>query len=363
MLRLVILRLLESLFRRFWLYPIPIVVMVLAAIATAMTTPPIYRSSGMLVVQGQSLVASLNNLPGQGSSWYSPSSTAVSQIHELLQTEAFVRSVVKGTPLEAQMNGSAEQKASAYATVLSAIWIQSSGENLVRFGANYDDPETAARLAQGLVEGYIIWKLNTDRQDSIAAQAFFRDLLVPYQAELDEAQSNLERYIMSNPAPIRGTRPEEEQIELTRLQNDVRQAEQRVQDIIQKEETAQLRQIQDEQGIRQGYLMIDAPTVPIMPANGLRQRVMDSMIFIAVGVVLSLGAVVGNAVLDRSLRFPIDSVHQLYLPVLAVVPSAKVSELPADNKRAVPHVVRSSGGEHGGGSHQLAVSVAPSTND
>lgn len=38
------------------------------------------------------------------------------------------------------------------------------------------------------------------------------------------------------------------------------------------------------------------------------------------GVFLSIGAIVGSAIIDRSLRLPIDVSHRLELPVLALIP-------------------------------------------
>ena len=46
----------------------------------------------------------------------------------------------------------------------------------------------------------------------------------------------------------------------------------------------------------------------------------SGLIFVVVGVVLSIMGILGGALLDRSHRFAIDVRHTLDLPVLALVP-------------------------------------------
>jgi capsular polysaccharide biosynthesis protein len=316
------LKLLESFFRHRWLYLLPIVVMIVAAGIAIAIAKPRYSSAGSLYVQSGSLVNSLNNLPKDGGVvWITQSQVTTNQIKELLQTEAFVRSVVKGTLLEVKLNGDVEQRAKVIKDVNKALIVAPAGDNLVTFGAEFEDPKVAYQLASQLTESYILWKLNSDRQDSLAAQSFFVDLAPPYQDTLDKARRALEDYIKTHPTPVRGERPELESIEVTRLQGEVSQAQTRVEEVRQKEESARLAQIQAERGVRQAYLIIDAPKVPIKRINGLQVLVMSNLLFVIVGVILSVIGVIGSALIDRSLRFPMDVVNDLHLPVLAAIPN------------------------------------------
>jgi capsular polysaccharide biosynthesis protein len=321
MVRLAILKLLESYFRHRWLYLLPIMLMAVAAGISIVRAKPLYSSAGSLYIQSGSLVKSLNDLPNANASWWvTPSQVTVNQIKELLQTEAFVRSVVKGTLLEADLNGDLEQRAKVIKDVNKALTVTSAGDNLVTFSAEFEDPQVAYQLASQLPESYVLWKLNSDRQDSLAAQSFFGDLVAPYQAQLDTARRNLQTYIEANPVPVRGDRPELERIEIERLQGEVTQAQTRVEEVRQKEESARLVQIQAERGVRQTYLIIDAPKQPTQRVNGLRTLLMSNLLFLVIGIILSVVGVIGSAVLDGSLRFPVESTLALHLPVIAMIP-------------------------------------------
>lgn len=329
MVRLVLLKLLESFFRHRWLYLLPILVMTAAAGAAIATSKPLYSSSGSLYIQNGSLVKSLNDLPAATDAWWvTPSQVTVNQLRELLQTEAFVRPVVKGTPFEEKLNGTPDQLFQAIKDVNASLNVATAGDNLVAFSAEYEDAQVAYQLARQLPESYVLWKLNSDRQDSLAAQSFFADLVAPYQEQLDTARTALQDYIESNPAPVRGDRPELERIAIERLQTEVSQAQTRVEEVRQKEESARLAQIQAEQGVRQTYLIIDAPKLPTQRVNGLKTLLMSNILFIIVGVILSVVAIIGSAVLDRSLRFPLDATLVLHLPVLAIVPKVRMLAAP-----------------------------------
>ena len=322
MVRLALLRLLESYFRHRWLYFLPIVITVAAAGVYAALAVPKYISGGILYVQNQSLVTSLNDLPqtSGGSWWVTPAEATRIDISDLLQTEAFVRSLIQGTSLEAEMNSSPEAANEVMTIVNTSVSVVSVGNNMVRFGIIDQDPQLSFQLAKRLPESYVLWKLNSSRKDSIAAQKFFTDLLQPYQQQQDTARAALQRYLEDNPAPIRGDRPETESLEIERLKAEVDKAETRVLDVRAKEESAQLSQTQAESNMRQNYIVVDAPQEPNRPLNGLRARLMSGSIFIVIGVVLCVVAVIGGAVLDRSLRFPIDAYQWLHLPVLAMPP-------------------------------------------
>jgi capsule polysaccharide export protein KpsE/RkpR len=162
----------------------------------------------------------------------------------------------------------------------------------------------------------------------LAAQSFFSDLVAPYQQQLDTARHNLQTYIEANPVPVRGERPELERIEIERLQGEVTQAQTRVEEVRQKEESARLVQIQSERGVRQTYLIIDAPKQPTLRVNGLRTLLMNNLLFLVIGLILSAVGVIGSAVLDGSLRFPVEATLALHLPVIAMIPKIAMSRDP-----------------------------------
>ena len=62
------------------------------------------------------------------------------------------------------------------------------------------------------------------------------------------------------------------------------------------------------------------PSNSTVPESLLKQMALEAAVFVIAGILLSLLAMAGGALLDRSLRFPIDVWHALHLPVLSSVP-------------------------------------------
>lgn len=327
MVRLVLLRISEALFRYFWLYLIPIVMMTVVAGVVFMLEAPQYYAGGRLYVERQSLLADLTASNTDGSWWATPAQLTINEINELIATQAFVRSVIQKTNLEAEMTKGDEAIDQAFQNYRQSIILRPVGEKLVEFGASNEDPVLAQQLAMATMDAYIQWKINSDYQESVAAQNFFVNLIKPYQEELERARDELQGFLEDYPEPIRGERPIEEQMELSRLQAAVDRAQERVNSAQDNEESARLVLTQSESVIRQTYMVIDSPEIPDKPDRGLRARAMDAMIFVGVGVALSIMGVGLAALLDRGMRFPIDVRHGLNLPVLAMVPGPTRAEM------------------------------------
>ncbi len=323
MLRLVILRLLESYFRHRWLYLIPIVLMSGSGIVYVTQSPRMYVSSGVLFVQKDSLLSTLVPIGNSGFSWITPAQMTANELNELLRTEAFIRFIIQRTSLEERMHEGPEQAERIIYSVRQSIWVGADGEKLMRFGARHRDPTIAYELASSTIEAYTEWKLNADRRDSMVAQSFFASQLEPLQQELEAARARLNDFIQAHPAPVRGERPEVEQMELDGLQAMVDQLSARVKETLDKEEAARLALSKAESEASQSYLVIDAPLLPREPSSSKKDLIMPIVIFVMIGVMLSGAGIVGGMLLDRSIRFPVDVQHSLDLPVLAMIPTAR----------------------------------------
>lgn len=321
MARLIILRILETYFRHRWLYLLPIVLMVAAAAVFIYAAKPKYQSQGVLYVQQESLLASMTAVTNNdGSWWMTPSQATANQMNELLQTDAFVRAVIQQTDLEAEMQKGQTHADKVIKETRKAVWVASQGDNQVLVGAAHEQPEVSYQLVHGIIEGYIQWQVNAQRAESQSAYLFFADLLQRYETDLNAAREAMRDYLRAHPEPLHGERPSLEQLELARLQSEIDVAAARYASTLDKEENAQLSLAQIESDARQTYLLIDAPRLPIEPSTSLKQLAINAAIFIAAGLVLSAGAIVGAAVLDSSFRFPIDIEQRLRLPVLATLP-------------------------------------------
>ncbi|NTU77962.1 MAG: lipopolysaccharide biosynthesis protein [Chloroflexales bacterium] len=321
MVRIVLLRFLESYFRHRWLYLLPIVIALGVGAVFVATASPVYVAAGRLYVEKDSLLASLTSTSSGGSLWVTASQATTNEITELIASQAFTRSAIQKTDLEKNMSGGAAAIDQAFTYFRSALSVQPQGDKLVEISATSEDPKLAQQMVLATMEAYIQWKLNSDFQESVAAQSFFQAQIQPYKDEVDKARGELIDYNNANPQPVRGERPPEEQMELDRLQADVKSAEERLAAAQANEESARLAQVKSESVTRQTFQVIDQPQMPTETTASLKDMIVNMAIFLGAGLFLSLAGIGAGALLDRSLCFPIDVRHGLSLPVLAMVPT------------------------------------------
>lgn len=333
MVRLVMLRILESYFRHRWLYLLPIVLMTALGVVFVLLTKPTYTAKGVLYVETQSYLATLTDLRDSGASWWTTPAESVNQeISELLQTDAFIRAIIQRTSLEEEMDGGSAVVDTLIEETRRNVWPSPLGNNQLQVNAVHEDPEIAYQIVTAVIEGYLQWRVNADLAESEVAQSFFSDLIETYSVNLAAAREAMRNYVEAHPVPLRGDRPAEEAMEISRLQGEIDLAASRYATALDKEEETRLAMAQIESDARQTYFLIDAPTIPDTPDTSLRKLALSGGIFTVVGVFLSAGLIVGVALIDRSFRFPIDVINRLELPVLTMVPEATIPSANAERQ-------------------------------
>lgn len=333
MIRLVLLRVLEGYFRHRWMYLLPTIIMIGVGGASFMNRTDEFIASSTFYVQKGSFLSSLTSIREAGFSWVTPAQTAVNELRQLEGTTAFVRAIVMQTSLEENMvNGPAAINQTLNAA-RDDIWFSVMGDNLLMVSAINEDPAVARELVEATINSYIQWQINADREESVNTQLFFADLIQVYQADADRARNELREYLSSNPEPVRGNRPELEVMEIAQMETAVALAEGRLLSAIQNEESARLGMIQAEGDARQQYFVIDAAKTPVEPASSKSDAMTQSIIFVVVGIVMSIIGFVGAAMIDRSFRFAIDVHHILDLPVIAEVPAPRKEKKQKKSKK------------------------------
>lgn len=336
MIRLVLLRFSETYFRHRWLYLLPLGLMAVLAGVYQVVTPPVYEAAGTMYVQNESLITSLTSQEG-GFSWVTPAESTASELGELLKTDAFARAAISQTPLEQKMQGGPQDVVETITEFREAVTVSSLGDNLVAVNSKHEDPQVAQQAVRSVLESYVQWKLNADNQDSIVAQDFFAKVLAPYREELAQARADLRAYLISHPDPVRGDRPTVEVLQIADLQAAVDEAQEKVKDATEKMENARLAQSKAESELRQSYAIVDAPLLPTKPTKRMSTRAIETVIFVVVGLMLSVFGVIGGVLLDRTVRLAIDARLQLNMPLLGMLPdaSARVFQL----RERLPQIV------------------------
>ncbi|MEZ4592536.1 MAG: lipopolysaccharide biosynthesis protein [Chloroflexota bacterium] len=327
MIRLIVLRILESYFRHRWAYLLPIVLMAMLGVVFVLITKPTYTAEGVLYVKTESYLATLTSAGSSSASWWStPSQVVEQEITELLKTDAFIRAIIQKTDLEAEMDGGSSAVSEIIESTRENVWPASLGDNQIQVNAVHEDPTIAFQMVNAVIDGYLQWRVNADLAESEVAQAFFADLIDTYSADLNAARTEMRNFLDAHPAPTRGDRPANEVLEMERLQAEIDLAASRYATALDKEEETRLSMAQIESEARQTYFLIDAPMIPERPDTSLRSMVLSGGIFVVLGVLLSGGLIVGAALIDRSFRFPVDVIHRLGLPVLTMIPETAVHQ-------------------------------------
>lgn len=327
MIRLIILRILESYFRHRWKYLLPIVLMAMLGVVFVLTTKPTYTAEGVLYVKTESYLATLTSAGTSSASWWStPSQVVEQEITELLKTDAFIRAIIQKTDLEKEMGGGSAAVNELIESTRENVWPTTLGDNQIQVNAVHEDPTIAFQMVNAVIDGYLQWRVNADLAESEVAQAFFSDLIDTYSADLTGARAEMRNFLDAHPAPTRGDRPANEVLEMERLQAEIDLTASRYATALDKEEETRLAMAQIESEARQTYFLIDAPSVPEKPDTSFRSLVLSGGVFVVLGVLLSGGLVVGVALIDRSFRFPVDVIHRLGLPVLTMIPETAVPQ-------------------------------------
>jgi hypothetical protein len=327
--QLTVQRLVDSFFRRWLLCLLPVVALVGLGTYTVLGQDKTYRSVGSMNVATTTLITTLTDVRGnQGYGYDTPSGATAKQLSSLLQTDQFVHDVVSRAGLD-------DALASGVVTlrrVRSGLSAWSNGPNLLMVAARSSDPVASQHLATATIDSFVDSIVRSNLGDSAAAQTFFTDVLKQYQADVDIARGALDSWVKANPAPGFGrTRPEDEQTELKRLNDNLAQATDRYNAAVSKSDSAQLSALQTKSEVAQRLKVVDAPALPLAPEAGLKAIVLKLGLFAALGALMGGLVVVMSAMLDRTVRLPVDVRERLHLRLLTSVPDAGAVPFTSDS--------------------------------
>lgn len=332
MIRLVLLRILESYFRHRWLYLLPPIIMGVAGAGYLLFQEPTYLAKGVLYVQQESFIAQLTSVRDVGFTWNTPAQDVATEFNDLMKTDAFARAIIQSTNLEAAMSGGSDRIQEILDKVRKNVWVVPQGQNQVLFNATYADPEITVQLVSASIENYIDWKTNSQRTESQTALQFFQDLSTTYKEEYDTAREALVNYLIAHPEPLRGNRPDQEQLEIDQLQSELQTVEARYSRTLDNVESSRLSLTQIDSNANQTYILIDAPEIPDKPEISRKSMAITLAIFGVIGILLSVIGIGGSTLVNRSFMFPIDVINLTGLPVLSSFPIP--SNKPMKNSRS-----------------------------
>jgi uncharacterized protein involved in exopolysaccharide biosynthesis len=86
------------------------------------------------------------------------------------------------------------------------VWASVSGTNLVRINARATDPQEAARIANSVIDEYLLRATEEAARNAAIAETYYTEQLALARVELEQRRASLSEYLVANPqAAIPGT--------------------------------------------------------------------------------------------------------------------------------------------------------------
>lgn len=316
----IVLRLIDNIFRRPIRYLLPIVLLGFIGYATA-STIDYYRSTGTVAVSETTFLASLTEARGDDRFTFNTASqVAATEIQGLLGTEAFTASVLNVANDDPDGGPYAAETLNA---LRSSIGVSPSSNNFLQISSETTTPEASQSLVNAVISSFVQWQIDADIAQSNIAEQFFRDLAAALALQVDSARARLELFLLENPDPVTGDRPTTELFELNELQSEVESATNRWEAALDNQRQAELATIQTETDIRQGFVTVDPPNLPLEPVSRRTTLLIRMILFGIIGVGISVAVALITTVVDTSVRFPAEIRERLGMDILAVVPKIK----------------------------------------
>jgi hypothetical protein len=327
----VLLRLIETFLRRWWLYLLPLVLLSALGVVTVASSPAEYRSSALLRAETGSLLSDITEIGEQAPfTFETPAQVTSRQVSELLRTNDFLDRVATDAQVDPFLTGLETR-----GDIRGAIGVSASGENLMTVSVTTGDPMTSQLLAQATIDNFVDYVIDANAIQSDTAENFLTDLADRYRGEVDASATAIDNFLTLNPEPTDPEigRPAAEEVAISRLQSSFSSADERYRRVLGQIEEVRLGREQTEAETRQRLSIVDAPIVPTFAESGTRAAILSLGLFIIVGALISLTAVALASLLDRSLRFPAEFSRRLGVDVLATVPKVKKRQLKALTSR------------------------------
>lgn len=322
MMRQLLVRFLETYYHHRWLYWLPVPIMLVIFGASLFIAKQAYIAQGTIWVQKQVLLASITSTSTDSWGYSTPAQVTADEATELMQSDAFIRAIVQQTDLEPELAKGQDATAELFTNVRVWVWWSALGNNLIAANASHEKAAIAQQLAAGAIKTFLAWHVNIDRQDSQVAQTYFGNLVDQYTQEVNTARTALETYLGAHPDPTRGDRPSLEQLQIDKLESDIKDATDRLSKAKDDEETSRLKLTQVEQNINQQYITVDEPALPSKPEVSRKKLALSGVIYFVAGILISILGVIGATLMDTSVRFSGEVTTRLQLPVLAIIPDA-----------------------------------------
>lgn len=290
-------RLTDNVFRRWFLFLLPVVVFAGLGVFQSTKTLEVYRSSGRLSVTSNPLVpdAVVSGAPAQF--WETPGDVTSRTLNEQLRTDSFIEEIAERSGLtEAVTTGLLELE-----IIRANVWTSVNGGTLVSVNATWADPATSLALVEATIAGYQDYIAQAVASESREAVDFYTEQLVDLEADVTAADTALREFVATLPDLESGeTLPFLQQTELDRLSTDLKTAEDKVTATEDEIDRAKLNVRTAQSDAGRSLTVVDAPTLPSAPESTIIDRIVTIISYTVLGLAVAVAALLVSTVLDQS---------------------------------------------------------------
>jgi uncharacterized protein involved in exopolysaccharide biosynthesis len=317
----IVIRLLETFFRRWYFYLVPFVAIVGLGLSSIASTPTEFKSEGVITTSNASLLSELTDVgTGTPFSFETAATLTSRKIASLMGTAAFARKVAEGAGLTSAL----ESGAITLGAIRFAVSTYPVGDDLLAVSATTIEPELSRRLVESTINTYIDEVVDVELTQAQTAETVLKRRLDRRQADLDAANAALAEFVEENPEPaLGGDRPFDEQVTMDQLAATVERADRQFTETLSQYEAAQLVTEQTRAEVDQRIRVVDPPERPLFAQPQRRAMVLKLALFTVLGALVSIALIASVTALDHTVRREADIEAQAGLAVVATVPNAR----------------------------------------
>ncbi|MDD5557695.1 MAG: Wzz/FepE/Etk N-terminal domain-containing protein [bacterium] len=177
----------EVIFRRKWIFLVPLIVFTAGAVGLGFVLPPKYRSEAILGIKEEQL----ENPHLRGVTAATPIKDRLPMIREKIQSRSRLISVIRTLKLDAQLKSELGLE-SLIASLRSAIRVDMrQAGTLFSISCEHYDPVTCQKVAELLTDLFIKENLDLEKKETSIGIDFLESQRSIYRQKLEEAERNL----------------------------------------------------------------------------------------------------------------------------------------------------------------------------
>lgn len=339
-------RYLATFFRGKWVYIPALILMCAASVAGAwLLARPSYDATAHLWADRSALSKALDpNGPATFPAPPDPAAQQANVLNQLLQSDAFVGSIIDGSPAARQAAPDRTAMAEMIAAVRTGLKVEPLGPNSLALTYTSTDPLLAEQVIQSTITQFVAWSSDQQREQEESARQYYQRQLAIHEAQLSqidrsiaEAQRN---YLALNPS-ANPTAAAPQLVELERLQREREAAQARYVDVKARLDALDSSSGPESNGQSTQLRVLDGPTSQPQPALA---RALNAAVYVLLGTGAGIAAIlaaVGFATWRDDTIRTLDELEALTdAPVLDVIPHFKAGWRPASHPAGQPTPTR-----------------------